>query len=312
MNWKVKAQIQNIVDMLPSSISYEIYYFIQRKIGRLKKLDARPIILGAIKSWTLIIEAGFEPKNKVFFETGTGRTPIVPIIFWLLGAKQIITMDLNPYMKKELVEDSIQYLFDNEDELRILFNNYLDEQRFVKLSNYYKNNVFNLDELLTLCSIKYIAPGDATNTGIASNSIDFHTSFTVYEHIPEKVLTQIIKEGNRIVKNEGLFINAIDYFDHFMHFDNKISSINFLQYSDYEWNKYAGNRYMYMNRLRHDDFIELFHNANHKILLEETVVDKKALELLHSGLLILNNQFATKSNEVNSIASSWIVSKNIG
>ena len=50
----------------------------------------------------------------------------------------------------------------------------------------------------------------------------------------------------------------VDYSDHFSHSDQTISSINFLRYSDDEWQRYAGNRYMYMNRLRHDDVLALF------------------------------------------------------
>jgi hypothetical protein len=65
---------------------------------------------------------------------------------------------------------------------------------------------------------------------------------------------KIINEGNRILSEEGLFVHLIDCSDHFSHNDKSISRINFLQYNVTQWNKLAGNRYVYVNRLRHDDF----------------------------------------------------------
>ena len=53
----------------------------------------------------------------------------------------------------------------------------------------------------------------------------------------------------------------------------RIYPINFLQYSDAKWDRYADNRYMYMNRLRHDDFLALFHSSGHKILATEPAID---------------------------------------
>jgi SAM-dependent methyltransferase len=309
MNWKIKAKAQNIIAFLPSSLSYLVYYLVQRTVGRLKKFDVLPIINGGISTFKLIIKMGHNPVDKVFFEVGTGRTPIAPLVFWLMGAQKTITIDLNPYIKEDLVKETIDFIFDNKTEIRQQFGNLLNEKRLKELSDYYHNNVFSLDDFLALCCIEYIAPGDATNTNLKSSSIDYHTSFTVYEHIPSEIVAAIIKEGNRLLKEDGLFVNAIDYFDHFMHFDNTISSINFLQYSDKEWDKYAGNRYMYMNRLRHDDFLKILKESNHEILIENFDLDKNALSLLNGGLLTVNDRFTNKSNEINCISSSWLVTK---
>lgn len=309
MNWKIKAMIQNLISFLPASLSYKTYYLVQRKIGRLKEFDVLPIIKGGIKIFELIKEAGAEPNDKVFFEVGTGRSPIIPITYWLMGAKQTITVDLNPYVEHEIVKYSVNYIINNIIELRPIFGGLLLENRLSKLKNINDNNKYSINELFKLCNIKYISPGDATNINLDSNSIDFHTSFTVFEHIPRDVIQKILSEGNRITKSSGLFINAIDYFDHFMHFDKNISSVNFLQYSDSTWKRYADNRFMYMNRLRHDDFIKLLEESKHKIIFEETNTDYQALQQLENGLFKLNSRFSSKPNETNCISSSWLVSK---
>jgi hypothetical protein len=106
-----------------------------------------------------------------------------------------------------------------------------------------------------------------------------------------------------------LFVHRIDYSDHFSHSDASISPINFLQYSDAEWARYAGNRYMYMNRLRHDDFLALFESAGHRILAAAPAVDARSLDLLETGRLRVNKRFEKKSHETLSIWGSWIVSQ---
>ncbi len=124
-----------------------------------------------------------------------------------------------------------------------------------------------------------------------------------------EVLQKIMAEGNRIVKENGLFVHRINYTDHFSHSDKSISALNFLQYSDGEWDKYAGNRYMYMNRLRHDDYIGLFQSAGHRIVAEYPDVDRQLTDLLQHGSVRLNERFREKSQEVLSTTGAWIVSQ---
>jgi hypothetical protein len=131
----------------------------------------------------------------------------------------------------------------------------------------------------------------------------------VFEHIPLKELRSIFEEGNRIINKRGLFIHKIDYKDHFSYADKKISPINFLQYSDAEWRRYAGNKYMYTNRLRHDDYINLIQSVGHRILDVQSDKDRWSQELLESEFIKLNERFDTKSKEILSISESWIVSK---
>ncbi len=312
MHWKIKARIQNAVSLLPSSVSYATYYWIQRHFGSLKRMNPVSRLKAGVETWNKIQELGYSPIEKVFLEVGTGRVPMVPVAYWLMGAKSTITIDLNPYMKEELIRESLEYISDNKEEIQKLFGSLLDKKRLDKLLYFYKSSTFSTSSFLEFCQIKYIAPGNAAKTRLKEKSIDFHTSYTVFEHIPPMVLKEIIKEGNRIISDGGLFIHRIDSSDHFSHSDKTISAINFLQYSDSEWNRYAGNRYMYMNRLRHDDFLNMFESLGHRIVLNSPEVDKQSLDLLRSGSLQLNERFKTKSEDMLSIRDSWIASKKSG
>lgn len=309
MHWKTKAKIQNAVALIPPAVSYPAYYWLQRNFGGLRKANPERKLEAAAETWKLLQELGHDPVNKVFLEVGTGRVPNVPISFWLMGAGKTITIDLNPYMKAELIVEALGYMDRNRDRIRQIFGPLLDESRFDRLMSLGRAPNCSLNSLLELCKIDYISPGDAAKTGLSDNTIDFHTSRAVFEHIPAPVLKGILQEGNRVVRDSGIFVHRIDYSDHFAHSDKSISVINFLQYSDIEWEQYAGNRYMYMNRMRHDDFLNLFGSVGHHVLLTRPDVDERALEQLKSAAFTLDANFREKSVKILSISGSWILSQ---
>lgn len=308
-SWKFKAGVQNAIALLPSSVSYSVYYWIQRHFGGLRQMNPVSRLASGIETWKLIKELGHDPVGKVFFEVGTGRVPLAPVAYWLMGAEKTITIDLNPYLKSELIKESLQYISDNTEAISRLFGPLIQRDRLDKLLQFNAIAPFSTPAFLDLCGIVYVAPGDASKTNLPSQSIDFHTSYTVFEHIPVDVLKAILDEGNRIMKDGGLFVHRIDYSDHFSQSDKTISAINFLHYSDQEWSRYAGNRYMYMNRLRHDDYIQLFQTAGHRIVAEKLDVDQRSKELLRSGALQLDERFRGKSVDLLAIKGAWIATQ---
>lgn len=308
MHWKAKATLQNAVSRLPSETSYAAYYWLQRHFGGLRRINPVERLRAGVETWKQIEQLGHTPIDKIFFEVGTGRVPMTPLAYWLMGAKGVITIDLNPYLKEELSRECLQYMAEHAEEIQALFGSRLNQQRFDALRDLQRKNDSSLRDLLDLCRITYIAPGDAAHTGLSPGSIDFHTSFNVFEHIPGDVLAAILAEGNRIISRDGLFVHRVDYSDHFSHSDAHISPINFLQYSDAAWHRYAGNRYMYMNRLRHDDFLALFDSNGHRILATDPAVDTASLALLNDGRLHVDARFGGKAAEVLATTASWIIS----
>jgi len=309
MHWKLKARIQKLVSLLPSSASYATYYWLQRHLGGLRKIDPIDRLSAGVEIWKRIGRHGQDPAGRVFLEIGTGRVPLVPMAYWLMGAKRTITYDLNPYVKEELIRESLQHISYKAEKIRALFGSLLDGKRYDLLLALGESRTMSTRGLLDLCSIDYVAPGDAGKTGLPSNSVDFHTSYATLEHIPPEVLKRIFEEGNRIVNRRGLFVHRIDYSDHFSHSDPTVPAINFLQFSDEEWNAYAGNRYMYMNRLRHDDFMRILQSAGHRVLETELDADVRSRELVRKGILKLNERFKAKPEEILAIIGSWIVSE---
>jgi hypothetical protein len=291
-------------------VSYGAYYRILRHSGTLKKGTLNPLapLKMAVEMWDMIVEHGRTPVGRVFLEVGTGRRINLPVAFWLCGAGRVMTVDVNPYLAEELVKEDIGFLRNNRDQVRALFGDRLDEARFGDLDRL-TSGKWRLNELLDLCAIEYLARGDAAHLDLPSGSVDFQVSISVFEHIPPEVLVSIMEEGYRVVRDDGLFINVVDFSDHFSHSDKSISSIHFLRFSEEEWRKIAGNRYAYANRLRIDDLLSLMAKAGHRQLGLRCINDASLLDLVRSGRLALDPKFKDKSDDSLSATCAWVVSE---
>jgi hypothetical protein len=307
MNWMFKALVQNSVALLPDPLSNNVYYSLQRRFGGLKSVSAIEKIRQGVELAALLRETGRSAKGARFFEVGTGRRLNLPLSLWLLGAESVVTVDLNPYLKEELVREDVQQIRAQRDAIADLFGAELDLDRLDRIAALAAD--FSLGALLDACSIRYVAPGDAAKTALADGAIDFHVSYEVLEHIPGPVLHAILEEGSRIVARDGLFLHKVDFSDHFSHSDASISKINFLKYGDRAFAALAGNRYMYMNRLRVDDFLKLYAESGHRVLKLVPEIDAGTADLLGRGGIRLAERFGKKSIETLATMNAWIVSK---
>ena len=65
----------------------------------------------------------------------------------------------------------------------------------------------------------------------------------MFEHIPSPVLKAILNEANRVLAPNGVALHHIDPSDHFSHDDAAISPINFLRFSEAQWERLTGNQF---------------------------------------------------------------------
>jgi SAM-dependent methyltransferase len=130
---------------------------------------------------------------------------------------------------------------------------------------------------------------DAAHTKLPSHSIDFHFSVTVLEHIPPAILTDIFNEAKRILKPTGRAIHIVDLSDHFQHQDTSITQINFLRFTEQQWQHWAGNEYAYCNRLRGSDYLSLLTNTGFQVLKAEKIVDEASVLALQNGFKVDEN-----------------------
>jgi hypothetical protein len=279
MNWRMKAAIMRYCSILP--FGDRLYMLGQKKLGRLKAnpLERLPI---QVKMADLLQEAGFTLMGACLFEVGTGHIPLVPIGFFLSGARRIITVDLHKRLELELTRKSLEWMVFHRDQVQTMYSPIvtldLFQERFEVLERFQQTPQRFFEE----AGIEYLAPQDAARICLPAESVDVHFSVTVLEHIPLTSLKDILIEGKRILKSNGVAIHFIDLSDHFQHQDHSITKINFLRFSETEWEKLAGNEFAYCNRLRARDS----GYENHRVDVD---VDSLCLEALKNGFRVDRN-----------------------
>ena len=306
MKWKNKALIQNLVSKLPENFSYNVYYWMQRKFGALQSTNPINVLTSRVNTMQYIHRNGHTVEGKKFLEIGTGRGINLPIAWWLCGASEIVTVDVNPYLKEELVMSDLTYMRNHQNELKNLFSSIPHGSLFDKRFELLMNCKDGLQDLLSLTNIRYLAPADAGCLNFNPNSFDYHISYSVLQYIPPIDLQRILREAIRLTKEDGLIVHYIDLTDHFSHYDHSITYINFLQFSEEQWKRLAGNRYMYHSRLRIDDYMDMFKTLECKIVCSDTVVDERSLAAIHQGLP-LDERFKNKDPKTNATVRARIV-----
>ncbi|MCK4818489.1 class I SAM-dependent methyltransferase, partial [bacterium] len=242
LNWKTKAKIMKACALLPAGGG--IYRFIQKTFGRLKA-DPMSRIPAQVDMARWILEMGGKVDGKNFLEVGTGHYPIVPIGFFLCGAEKVVTVDLHRRLDFGILKKSLEWMAENRDELVGYYDKVTERAVFDKRMDLIDGLKDKPEKFLSKANIQYLAPADAANTGLPDACMDYHISTTVFEHIPREDIERILIEAKRILKKDGIAIHFIDLSDHFQHQDNSITRINFLEYSEKEWDKIAGNEFAY-------------------------------------------------------------------
>jgi hypothetical protein len=307
MNWRHKAALQNGIERLPDALGSRLYYLLQRKLGSLRRLNPWSRFEGGLEAVSLLRDQEVSLAGKNVLEIGTGWRVNSPLAFALCGANEVVTVDLNRFLKLELVREDMELLAKDEDRVRRLVGSEFDESRWQSLVELSRQTL-SLDELKTRLGISYFAPKDASlMSEYEDGYFACHFSFNVLEHIPKEGLHSIFKEGHRVLSDDGCAVHCIDHSDHFSHSDRSLTSVNFLQYESSVWHKLASPKYMYMNRLRSSDYAGIFESVAWSVAHKETELDDKALELLQSGQFAVASEFTAYEEQELATRTSWYV-----
>jgi SAM-dependent methyltransferase len=306
MKWRQKALLQGLVARLPLHLSHSVHYYLQRRSGGLGSVDLSHRLRTGLDLAECIVKQGRSVESGVFLEIGTGLQVTLPVVLWLCGAAEITTVDLNHYLKAELVGRDAFRMRTHFDEMLRLLGNTPGTRLSVERLNALLAVGDDIDRVLKAAHIRYLAPADATRLDLRPHTIDYHVSYAVLQHIPPEILRDIIAEARRLLKPGGLFVHWIDLSDHFSHGDHSISAVNFLRFSEKEWGRLSGNRFMYQNRLRIDDYIQMLNGMGAAVLSVDQHVNPHALELLQKGFP-LDARFAAKDPRSNATTNAWVV-----
>lgn len=239
--WKFKSTCFKIIDIFNL---YPALYFLQKHITRRSITRANKIDICWTKHAYLLKKHN---ATGLVFEFGAGKSLGQNLYLSSVVGNQMV-VDINPMIDLGLVE-SARITISNEVDLRS------------------SNPIRTLHDLASY-GISYVAPFDASNTSYEDKTFDACVSTSTLEHLTPDQLTSILFEIHRVLKDNGIFSAHIVYSDHYSHTDKNINPLNFLLYSDRQWSKY-NHVCHYQNRLRHYEFLEIFHRSGFDVIEED-------------------------------------------
>ncbi len=298
MSWKYKALLQLVFSSIP--YGEHLNYFSQRHITKSLPLSqsAFDVRISRAKEYIDLYRQFSSQRlnHATFYEFGVGWDLIIPLTFYAFGVNRQILIDIIKLSRSELLNDAIAKFRISANDLGFLR----------KPDKLLDKHMDGFVALLKECyGIEYKAPCDSRETGLLANSIDCITSTNTLEHINSQDIGPILNECNRILRGDGIMIFRIDYEDHYAKSDSRISVFNFLQYSDKKWSLFSPSLH-FQNRLRHKDYIKLFHETDFEIMYEHRQ-DATEKELETIKLLRLDKRFMDYSDAELGVHNSLFV-----
>jgi hypothetical protein len=301
MHWKYKAHLLACLSRLPGGRS--IYHWLQRVAGT-NRLQLQRDLQRAFELVDLVFAARGELAGARVVEIGTGWRPLVPYVLALGGARQVITLDINPWLTLQYARETWQALEPVLPEIAARCQVPVEQvrERYLRVPP----QADTLQEMLQPLGIEYRYPADARSTGLSSGSVDLIVSSNVLEHIPREIQLEIHRESRRILQRGGLSVHRFNPQDHFSTVDSSITFANFLRFSSAEWHWLGGSGLAYHNRLRSRDYLELFAAAGLEVRVHRERIDQRSLAAIRSGELPVHPEFQGYTPEELAVDYMWL------
>lgn len=310
MNWWAKAAILQFLSRCPGGRT--VYRNLQ-DLGGTSRLDIaeywppRQILL------ELLLGSGFEPRGSRVLEIGTGWHPVLPLVLYLLGADEVVTIDLNPWLTPSSLAEAASQVVAASDRISSELKTRFASRRVAeiqKTSELARSPSQSIQTLLEALNIRYLQPVDARQTEFPAHTFDCFIHSDVFEHIPPEGLHAIMAESKRLLRPSGVHAARINPSDHFSE-GNPITSVNFLKYSQQSWRWIGGSGLAFHNRLRGIDHLRAFERAGFNVVRARTDTDQQALDALENRDVVLHADFSAYTPQELACRTVYVVARNV-
>jgi SAM-dependent methyltransferase len=235
-------------------------------------------------------------EGAVVVEVGTGWVPLPTLLLYLCGTRRIVTYDIARHARYSETRELLELIRQDLDVCSEVLGvpRELVDQRLARVEP-----ASNLDQLFARANIEYIAPGDASKTGLSDGSADVYYSWSVIEYMPLPVVHAVFREARRILKPTGRFFAMVGCEDEYSWFDKRLPSQHNLKYSDEQWKRIAMNDVRYINRLRDPEFMEIAEQHGAKV--EDIQRDLRPEDIEQVNNMKLAERFARFAPEQNAV-----------
>ncbi|HEY5926675.1 MAG TPA: methyltransferase domain-containing protein [Kofleriaceae bacterium] len=269
MDWRVKGAIQKALGYVPGGD--RIHYVLQRYAGGMRDFGRECDL--KVDDWRLMVghlrAAGITVEGATMVELGTGWYPTLSFCHYLAGVARVYTFDLDRLLKDDMVHLLADRLAAHVALIAREANRPEDEVKAEQVSLAAAVRRGGSLGHATGGIVDYRAPADASQTSLLGGSIDVVFSASVLEHVPRPLIEGCFAEAHRILRPGGVMVHSVNCGDHYAYADRTIDQLHYLQFSEEEWDKW-NNPFLYQNRLRAIDFIDLAKRAGFTIELDSS------------------------------------------
>lgn len=198
-------------------------------------------------------------------EWGTGWCGVDLLLFHLLGAKHVHTIDHGNLLSFEFLNHLIPWFAESNllEEVGKLGDAGAIHERFNRVLNLHEKGFTSLENLLTGLGVTYHVSKSCnpTRLDIPPKSVDLFYSSSVLQRIPESDLRAGIEfTSAQLLVDDAVFLHGLDQKDinAMSHVDSDLWRFHYLKYSDAFFNVFLNSRFNSQNRLRESDFLDLF------------------------------------------------------
>lgn len=245
----------------------------------------------------------FSFTESTVIEIGTGWYPVIPISLFLEGFGRIVSLDLNNYLsKKTLLETLVLFIQKEKENHLSQYINIKDDRWQVIKEIVAKKERLTLQEMCHLLRFEFTVC-DLSKPPINIPKAEFMCSNNTFEHIHKNLMRKILVNCKSLIKAGGIMSHFIDMTDHFCHFDKSITEYNFLKYSEKRWN-IIDNDIQPQNRMRLVNYKELYKEL--QIPITKEVIWPSKVHLLEG--FPIHDEFSKYSVKQLAIFHAYLIS----
>ena len=291
MNWQLFVALKAVKSRLP--FGEALRRFKRRKVGyRPHPSNIGSTVEDLARLYALLHAQGGRMSGTVL-EIGTGWFPISGILARLAGAERVILTDITPHMDALTFATAREIVTERLDQLAPLFGFDATAAR-ATLAEAHTPEALGLD---------YHAPFRLD--AIPDRSIDVVISRACLEHIPVPDLRGLMAGLFGKLRDDGFMIHAIDNGDHLAQIDRGISRLNFLTWSEGKHALIGRLMLTGENRLRHQQYAELFREAGYRVAAEDRFIHEPTRQQV--GALALVPPYDSMTPDELATVTSWFM-----
>lgn len=268
--WRRRVLMFKLMGGLP--FSRNVMDLLRHRLAGLGDYDfSKRIYIG--KDFASLLSGEIFPlQGSSLVEIGSGWHPLLPILLHGLGAERVVMTDVARHMRADYANQAVEYLRRDGEDLISGFS--VDQERFKTRIEALAGGADGIFDRFRNAGMEYLSPLDFRDTGFKDGEFDCVFSNSCLGYVPFPLLAGIFTEAARIVRPDGFFVNNIHVYDDFCRDGSEITPVNFLRFSEHEWNRVGNSGIHHQSRLRPRDYVKIASEAGFEILREDRVFEQ--------------------------------------